>query len=278
MHIPKGSIGKIISQINHENRSLGYIDRYMIRFFGQPQSGWIDLGSERMSKADLLYRLCHNKAALKNTILVPGETTIIFLKQLALEYDLNETRLKSAYTKQTLYAEGFFVPQTYSIPIGIKEEDLIRVLSSYAQKWHSRLSKKFFGTFNQKQWYRYLRIASVIQKEAANIEEMPLVSSVIYNRLKKHMRLQMDGSLNYGRYSHQKVTARRIRTDHTTFNTYKHRGLPAEAVCVVSRDAIIAAIAPAKSDYLYFMKNKKGVHDFTRYYSTHMKNIVNVKK
>ena len=42
--------------------------------------------------------------------------------------------------------------------------------------------------------------ASVVQKEAASEDEMPLVSSVIQNRLKKGMKLQMDGTLNYGLY------------------------------------------------------------------------------
>ena len=54
----------------------------------------------------------------------------------------------------------------------------------------------------RKKWFKILTIASIIQKEAANDAEMPLVASVIYNRLDKGMRLQMDGTLNYGIYSH----------------------------------------------------------------------------
>ncbi|MBD3790462.1 MAG: endolytic transglycosylase MltG [Campylobacterales bacterium] len=45
-------------------------------------------------------------------------------------------------------------------------------------------------------------IASIIQKESNNISEMPAISSVIQNRLKTNMRLQMDSTLNYGKYSH----------------------------------------------------------------------------
>ena len=102
---------------------------------------------------------------------------------------------------------------------------------------------------------------------------MPLVSSVIYNRIKKGMKLQMDGTLNYAQYSHIKVTPKRIREDKSIYNTYLHKGVPEIPVCNVSFEAIRAAIFPAKTSYLYFMKSKKGTHDFSCNYSTHLTNI-----
>lgn len=54
---------------------------------------------------------------------------------------------------------------------------------------------------------------------------MPIVSAVIRNRLDKKMRLQMDGSLNYGKYSHTKVTPAMIRNDTTSYNTYRNDGI-----------------------------------------------------
>ena len=87
----------------------------------------------------------------------------------------------------------------------------------------------------------------------------------------------MDGTLNYGKYSHIKVTPERIRKDTSRFNTYKHKGLPPSPIGAVSFDAIIAAIKPAQTDYLYFMKNNQGTHDFTKSYSTHRRNIEKAK-
>ena len=155
---------------------------------------------------------------------------------------------------------------------------MIDVLYTLSKKTHQQRSVKLLGHYDEKEWFKYLRMASVVQKEAANIQEMPIVASVIYNRLKQRMRLQMDGTLNYGKYSHQKVTPYRIRHDKSQYNTYKYKGIPSLPVCAVSREAIEAVISPAKTDYLYFMKNKKGLHDFTRYYSTHLKNIGNGNK
>ena len=92
---------------------------------------------------------------------------------------------------------------------------------------------------------------------------MPIVSSVIDNRIAKNMPLQMDGSLNYGKYSHTRITPDRIRNDLSEFNTYKYSGIPHTPSGSVSIDAIKAAIKPAKTDYLYFMRNKNGTHDFS---------------
>jgi len=87
----------------------------------------------------------------------------------------------------------------------------------------------------------------------------------------------MDGTLNYGKFSHIKVTPERIKMDTSTFNTYKHKGLPPSPIGAVSIAAIKAAIKPAKSEYLYFMKNKEGTHDFSKSYKTHRKNIRKAK-
>jgi len=106
---------------------------------------------------------------------------------------------------------------------------------------------------------------------------MPIVASVIYNRLKIDMPLQMDGTLNYGEYSHIKVTPKRIKNDKSRFNTYLNKGLPPYPICSVSIDAINASLNPQKTDYLYFMKNKQGVHDFTNSYREHLKNINRAK-
>ena len=113
-----------------------------------------------------------------------------------------------------------------------------------------------------------------MQKEAANKNEMPLVASVIYNRLKIGMKLQMDGTLNYDLYSHEKITPKRIASDNSRYNTYKYAGLPPSAVCNVSFDAIKAAIFPKKTNYLYFVRDKStGGHIFSANYESHLEAI-----
>lgn len=236
------------------------------------------MGENKMTHGDFLYKLTTAKAAMREITLIPGETTYAFSSQLADELALDANKLYKSFTTLAHYEEGALVPDTYKLPIGIDERGVAVHLLRSSYRRHKAWSEKIFGTYNKKKWQKYLTVASVVQKEAANKKEMPIVASVIYNRLKKGMRLQMDGTLNYGKYSHLKVTAKRIRTDMSPYNTYKHRGLPPLPVCNVELPAIKAAIFPAKTDYLYFMKSKKGTHDFSRYYSTHLRNIQGATK
>lgn len=276
--IPKGSINQIISQLAKRNYNLCKLDSLLLRIIGSPQSGWIDIGSTHLTRGDFLYRLSHAKAALQDITLIPGETTYIFLNQLSQKLNLDRDALQQQYNRQTDIKEGAFVPNTYKLPLGITEEELISILLYNSQEQMKELSMKFFGTYNKTRWIGFISIASIIQKESANISEMPTVSSVIYNRLKKGMKLQMDGTLNYGKYSHIKITPKRIREDTTQYNTYKYKGVPKVPICNVSFEAIKAAVFPAKTKYLYFMKSKRGGHDFACNYSTHLANIKRATK
>jgi UPF0755 protein len=215
---------------------------------------------------------------LVSVTLIPGETVTIFLDQLAERFGMKRELLAKAYKEAAPLPDGVIWPDTYHVPMGISEVQLIRYLVTTSMRKHRHLAKKFFGQYNQTQWFRYVTIASIIQKEAADVHEMPIIAGVIYNRLKKGMPLQMDGALNYGRYSHVKVTKRRIERDGSRFNTYKFRGLPPWPVGSVSLAALKAAVKPAKTDYLYFVKGKDGKHIFTKRYSAHLKAIKSVNK
>jgi UPF0755 protein len=273
LFIPQGSIGNIISQLTKKGYELSFIDSYILRFMGSPQSGWIHVGKNELNRIDFLYKLTNAKAVINKVTLIPGETSEIFFDILAKELDLNSSKLNKYYKEFSVYPEAGIYADTYYVPHGIKEKHLMSFLVRESEKKYQALSEKIYGNYDQKQWLSVLVTASIIQKEAANNKEMPMVSSVIHNRLKKKMRLQMDGTLNYGKYSHVKVTPKRIKEDNSTFNTYKHKGLPSSPIGAVSISAIKAAIKPAKSKHLYFMKNNEGTHDFSDSFKAHRKNV-----
>ncbi len=272
-------MSQIISYLDANNFSISKrVDKYLLYFIGKPQFGWIDIGQTRLSRGDFFYKLSHSKAAIKTLTLIPGETTKIFLEKTSKEFNLSFGKLYKFFIQSSPFKEGLLVPDSYNIPLGISEKHLIYYLINSSLKVHKENSLKIFGEYNQNRWYKYLIVASIIQKEAANKKEMPIVSSVIYNRLKKKMKLQMDGALNYGLYSHTKITAKRIREDTTRYNTYKYRGLPKYPVCNVGKAAIVAAIFPKKTGYLYFVKNSKGVHSFSKTYKQHKLYVKKLQK
>ena len=277
LFVPQGSINTIISQLTKKGYELSIIDNYIIRLMGSPQTGWIHIGKNELNRIDFLYKLTSAKAMIQKVTLIPGETSELFFEDLAKDLKLNKIKLKKYYHEFSSYPEAGIYADTYYVPHGIKEKHLMNFLILESEKKYKNFSEKIYGNYDKKQWSQVLIIASIIQKEAANNKEMPLVSSVIHNRLKKKMRLQMDGTLNYGKFSHIKVTPERIKMDTSTFNTYKHKGLPPSPIGAVSIAAIKAAIKPAKSEYIYFMKNKEGTHDFSKSYKTHRKNIRKAK-
>ena len=278
VYIPKGSINQIITHLQKKNYNVTKLDSLILRFIGTPQSGWIYIGEKKLTRADFLYRLTKAKAAMIDVTLIPGETTYLFLDELANELSLDRAKLNNEFKKQSPLPEGAFVPDTYKLPLGISEHAVIHLLLVRSNRQMRYYAKKIFGKYDARKWLRYLIVASIIQKESASKEEMPIVASVIYNRLKKGMKLQMDGALNYGRYSHTKITAKRLRSDTSRYNTYRYKGLPPYPVCNPSFDAIKAAIFPAKTSYLYFVKLRSGRHAFASTYSKHLKNIKGVTK
>ncbi len=273
--IEKGSNQKAIEALNEASIGTNIIDIAVIKYLGGAKSGAIATNGAN-SRIELLKALVAGKQKNSALTLIPSETTEVFLQNLAKKEGLSLEKLKAAYARQTNQPEGKLYPETYSLPFDADEEKIITELFAYSKKEYAALQKKYGAT--EAEFDEKLIIASIIEKEAVNHQEMPIIASVIYNRLKINMPLQMDGALNYGLYSHQKVTPERIRTDESSYNTYKYKGLPHYPVCVPSREAINAAFNPLSTDFLYFVKGVDGKHNFSNSYTEHKINISDVKK
>ena len=269
IYIPSGSVNYTIKSLRKRGFNVGILDKSVLFLIGKPQAGWIDLNARLLCKFDFLYKITTSKAPIVKVTIIPGETTYFVYKLLKKKLKFKDINCN--------FDEGFLKPDTYYLPLGMRKKRVCEFLYNKSLNYHKKICKKIFGKFEYEKYKKYLTVASIIQKEAANTDEMKYISSVIYNRLKKHMKLQMDGSLNYGKYSHQKITPQRIKTDKSKFNTYKYYGLPETPVCIPSKSAIVAAIFPAKTDYIYFFKCGKK-HIFSKTYSRHLKVIKKCKK
>jgi UPF0755 protein len=123
-----------------------------------------------------------------------------------------------------------------------------------------------------------ITLASIVEKEAVYPQEMPIISAVFHNRLKKGMRLQSDPTAIYGIEDfHKKISKEDLLRD-SEYNTYRHFGLPPGPICNPGGSAITAILYPAKVDYLYFVSKGDGHHDFSSTLAEHNKAINRARK
>jgi len=120
--------------------------------------------------------------------------------------------------------------------------------------------------------YELVIVASLIEKEAARPEERPLVASVIYNRIRKDVPLQIDASVHYALDKQGEELSLADLKVNSPYNTYENIGLPPGPICSPSRQSLEAAINPANTDYLYYVLKANGEeHFFTSNYDEFLK-------
>ena len=174
--------------------------------------------------------------------------------------------LKIPYTKM----EGLIYPSTYFI--APNQSDLEIYQSAYKQmqlKLNQVWDGRNINTSNYSGSYQLLIMASLIQKETSDVEDMLQISTVFNNRLRSNMRLQDDPAVFYGLENKARITRQDFQID-TPYNTYLHSGLPPTPICTPSQAALEAAANPG-SDYklLYFIAIGNGRSKFSYTFEEH---------
>jgi UPF0755 protein len=149
--VPQGSIGHIITQLTKQGYALSPIDKYILVFMGQPQSGWVNIGANKLNRIDFLYKLTTAKAKMEKVTLIPGETTELFLDMLAKEHKLDRNKLSTYFKEFAQYPEAAIFADTYYVPYGITEKHLIYFLVNESEKRYKKLSKKIYGNYRKKE-------------------------------------------------------------------------------------------------------------------------------
>lgn len=275
-YLHSSNIDTAIDTLKENGYGVSVIDKYMLQFFQTPQKGWYTITKIPLERFGFFKQLETQKAKTMRVKIYAGETSEELTKRLAKDLKLNSKKLLQEYRRQTKYLEGDIFAGYYKIARKADERAVMNALYSMSRKKLQHFAQTQCDNPknpNELELKVLLILASIIQKETNNKHEMSLISSVIENRLNKGMKLQMDGTLNYGKYSHKPVTPKRIRKDKSYYNTYIYGGIPPAPLCTVSMAALEAALHPKKTKYLYFMLNKKGKHDFASSYREHVKNI-----
>lgn len=169
--------------------------------------------------------------------------------------------------------EGYLFPNTYFLDKDISPDEVISLMISEFEKTLEKVEKETGVTIKDDEVEKIITIASLVEEEAELDEERDLVSSVIYNRLEKGMKLEFCSTINYAWGEHlPQVLNKHLEID-SPYNTYKNEGLPIGPITNPGEKSIIAAVKPAKTDYLYFMLlyNQGGKHHFSNNGAEHEK-------
>ncbi len=190
------------------------------------------------------------------------------ISNVAKENIMQKLGLKGHY-------EGQFLPDTYHFPNQLSDVEFLKRAYNSMQRvleteWENRAVGLIYKTP-----YEALIMASIVEKETGLASERQQIAGVFLRRLAKRMRLQTDPTVIYGMGDKYKGNLRKkdLLRD-TPYNTYRRRGLPPTPIALPGRDAIHAALHPAKGNALYFVARGDGSHQFSDTLQEHNRAVI----
>lgn len=198
-------------------------------------------------------------ARLEKQVGIPQDDTLALALGGAGEFAKDHPYVEKAYRGSL---EGFLFPKTYRIKEGTDARGALEMMLDQFDKEIAEVDQSF-AKERGLDLPKLVTLASIVEREAGLDKERPLVSSVMYNRLKRGMRLQVCATIEYvlpgGKL---RLTDEDLKTP-SPYNTYLHDGLPPGPIASPGLASLKAAAEPAETDYLYYvLTGKDGSHTF----------------
>lgn len=164
--------------------------------------------------------------------------------------------------------EGYLFPATYNITRQTKPEQLCKLMTDKFRHTWTEIAQ------NRTDTHEIVTLASLVEKETGKSADRPVVASVYRNRLDKGMALDCDPTTIYAAILENRYRGVIHRSDLDStnlYNTYKHAGLPPGPIASPGVASLKAAIAPAETEYLYFVAKPdgSGAHVFSTNLADH---------
>ncbi len=180
-----------------------------------------------------------------------------------------DTALISDLSPNAASLEGYLFPDTYRFPHHVTPE---KILSTMVHRFRAVAIPLGMGD----DVAREVTLASLVEKEVSQDSERPLVAGVFVNRLGDSMPLATDPTIIYAALLNDRwrgtIYASDLKFD-SPYNTYLHTGLPPGPICNPGVAALKAALAPAHSDYLYFVADGQGHSVFSATLAQHNQHV-----
>ncbi|MBN2135323.1 MAG: endolytic transglycosylase MltG [Acidobacteria bacterium] len=188
---------------------------------------------------------------------------------------IRNTKLISEFSPDAETLEGYLFPDTYLVSRSMNAEEILGMMvSNFKEKYEQHIrSSAEKAKYTPRE---LVIIASLIEKETSLDSERAIVSSVIYNRLKIGMGLQIDPTIIYalkmdGAYDGNLKRAHK-QLD-SPYNTYKYRGLPPGPIGNPGLHSLSAACTPDDTKYIYYVSKNDGSHQFSATSAEHNKAV-----
>ena len=168
--------------------------------------------------------------------------------------------------------EGYLFPRRYDFEEGVTAPQVVdRMLGQYLTETEGLGVAGAAERLNLTE-HELVTVASLIEKESANAGERPVIASVIYNRIRKDMPLQIDATIQYAlERPKESLSYADLKVD-SPYNTYENPGLPPGPICSPSLQSLQAAMDPAETDHLYYVLEANGQeHFFTNDYDAFLR-------
>jgi len=182
---------------------------------------------------------------------------------------MNNVSLISDIDPAARNLEGYLFPDTYDFPPDTKASDVIAIMvKRFHKEWKPDWTQQASTLGLSPR--QVVTTASIIETEAKLSDERPLVASVIYNRLKKEMPLAVDSTIIYaskleGKWRYDGKVYRSDVERRSPYNTRIHAGLPPGPIASPGKSSLEAALNPAETHYLYYVREPSrndGAHNF----------------
>ncbi|WP_048782743.1 endolytic transglycosylase MltG [Streptococcus sp. 263_SSPC] len=184
-----------------------------------------------------------------------------FLRYLVQKFPKLLTQSYNGY--QVKYVlEGYLFPATYDMNDSKTLQMLITEMVAKTDEVMSKYYDKILASDYTLQ--ETMALASLIEKEGSKLEDRKKISSVFHNRIKENMKLQTDVSVQYALGEHKEALSLEDLEVDSPYNLYQNYGVGPGPYNSPSEDAIVAAMEPEKTDYLYFLAD---IHTKEIYYA-----------
>ena len=184
-----------------------------------------------------------------------------FLRYLVQKFPKLLTQSYNGY--QVKYVlEGYLFPATYDMNDSKTLQMLITEMVAKTDEVMSKYYDKILASDYTLQ--EIMAMASLIEKEGTKLEDRKKISSVFHNRIKENMKLQTDVSVQYALGEHKEALSLEDLEVDSPYNLYQNYGVGPGPYNSPSEDAIVAAMEPEKTDYLYFLAD---IHTKEIYYA-----------